>query len=316
MQETERQLEMAGLSTVADFNRAIEAGYATTIINVCEAFQAKDLVNIAADIAHRGARIVLLAGPSSSGKTTTSKRLSLQLCAEWLKPVPISMDDYFVNRDATPHAEDGSYDFEPVEAVDLKLFNEHLNALLAGEEIEIPYFNFATGEREYRGNRVHIDNRSVLVIEGIHALNPMLTAQVPDELKYKIYASPLTRFRLNDDMMLHRTDTRLLRRILRDSRTRGTTPLKVIEQWPSVRRGEEKWIFPFANDADVMFNSSLLFEFSALRPHLERILAGVSGNAEVDRLRDILSHFAPIADEQIPPTSVMREFLGGSSFTY
>lgn len=307
---------MAGLSTVKDFNRAIEAGYATTIINVCEALQTKRFVRMAEDIAQRGARVVLLAGPSSSGKTTTAKRLSLQLAAEWLKPVPISMDDYFVNRTDTPRDSEGKYDFEHVEAVDLKLFNHDINALLAGEEIEQPRYNFAKGEREYTGHRVHIDERSVLVIEGIHALNPMLTSQIPDESKFKIYASPLIRFRIDETTALHRTDTRLLRRILRDSRTRGNSALQTIAQWPSVRRGEEKWIFPFAEQANVMFDSSLLFELSALRPHLEAVLHDVKGNPEVDRLLGILSHFMPIDDTQIPPTSLLREFLGGSSFTY
>lgn len=315
-QETERSLQMAGLSTVKDFNRAVEAGGATDIINVCEAFQTKGFVHMADDIAARGARVVLLAGPSSSGKTTTAKRLSLHLAADWVTPVPISMDDYFVNRADTPRDADGNYDFEHVEAVDLELFNRDINALLAGEEIELPRYDFLRGEREYTGRRVHIDERSVLVIEGIHALNPMLTANIPDSTKFRIYASPLIRFRLDETTALHRTDTRLLRRILRDSRTRGHSALQTIEQWPSVRRGEERWIFPFAEHADVMFNSSLLFELSALRPHLEPLLQSVRGNAEGERLLDIISRFAPIGDTQIPPTSLLREFLGGSSFTY
>lgn len=314
-----------GLSNVGDFNLACENGHATDLINVAEALQEKKIVRIADEIYRRNqngnsARLVLISGPSSSGKTTFSKRLSVQLMANGLRPYPVSLDDYFVDRENTPRDEKGDYDYESLYALDLDLFNKQLQTLFRGEEVELPRFNFTTGKREYRGEKLRIDDHTVLILEGIHALNPELTPQIPAEYKYKIYVSALTTISLDDHNWIPTTDNRLLRRIIRDYNYRGYSAEETISRWPSVRAGEDKWIFPYQENADVMFNSALLFEFAVLRSHAEPILNSVPRNcpeyAEAYRLLKFIKYFTPVQGKEIPPTSLLREFLGGSSFKY
>ena len=315
-----------GLSNVGDFNRACEKGLATDLIKVAEALQEKKIAQIADEIYRRcqddtpHGRLVLIAGPSSSGKTTFSKRLSVQLMTNGLHPYPISLDDYFVDREKTPRDAKGNYDYESLYALDLKLFNEQLQALLNGEEVELPRFDFTKGKQEFRGERLRLDKRNVLILEGIHALNPELTPQIPDENKFKIYVSALTTISLDDHNWIPTTDNRLLRRIIRDYTYRGCSARETISRWPSVRAGEDKWIFPYQENADVMFNSALLFEFAVLRYHAEPILNSVPRNcpeyAEAYRLLKFIQYFTPLQDKEIPPTSLLREFLGGSSFKY
>lgn len=313
------------LSNVGDMNILCQKGYASDLINVAEALQEKSVVKIADCIYSRTKgehplRLILISGPSSSGKTTFSKRLSVQLMANGLRPYPISLDDYFVNREQTPREENGDYDYESLYALDLELFNAHLHSLLDGEEVELPTYNFVTGQREYKGRKLRLSSKMVLVLEGIHALNPELTKLVPDEQKYKVYVSALTTMSLDDHNWIPTTDTRLLRRIIRDYNYRGCSAVETIARWPGVRAGEDKWIFPYQENADVMFNSALLFEFSVLRRHAEPILMSVPENvrqySEACRLLNFLRYFIPIQDNEIPPTSLMREFLGGSSFRY
>ena len=314
-----------GLSNVGDFNLACEKGHATDLINVAEALQEKKIAQIADEIFSRSengtrAQLVLISGPSSSGKTTFSKRLSVQLMTNGLKPYPISLDNYFVDREQTPLDEKGNYDYESLYALDLKLFNEQLQALLHGEEVELPRFNFTTGKKEFKGDKLRIDKHTILILEGIHALNPELTPHIPDESKYKIYVSALTTISLDDHNWIPTTDNRLLRRIIRDYNYRGYSAQETISRWPSVRAGEDKWIFPYQENADVMFNSALLFEFAVLRYHAEPILNSVPRNcpeyAEAYRLLKFIKYFTPVQDKEIPPTSLLREFLGGSSFKY
>ena len=315
-----------GLSNVGDFNRACEQGHATDLINVAEALQEKKIAQIADEIFSRNqegghhASLVLISGPSSSGKTTFSKRLSVQLMTNGLHPYPISLDDYFVNREDTPLDADGNYDYESLYALDLGLFNRQLQALLRGEEVELPRFNFNTGKQEFRGEKLRIDDRTILILEGIHALNPELTPQIPAENKYKIYVSALTTISLDDHNWIPTTDNRLLRRIIRDYNYRGYSARETISRWPSVRAGEDKWIFPYQENADVMFNSALLFELAVLRAHVEPILNTVPRNcpeyAEAYRLLKFIKYFTPVQDKELPPTSLLREFLGGSSFKY
>ncbi|WP_298073876.1 nucleoside kinase [uncultured Bacteroides sp.] len=314
-----------GLSSVGDVNRACLDGHATDLINVAEALQEKKIAQIADDILRRTengtrAQLVLISGPSSSGKTTFSKRLSVQLMANGLHPYPISLDDYFVDREQTPLDEKGNYDYESLYALDLKLFNEHLQALLRGEEVELPRFNFTTGKKEFKGDRLRIDEHVILILEGIHALNPELTPQISRENKYKIYVSALTTISLDDHNWIPTTDNRLIRRIIRDYNYRGYSAQETISRWPSVRAGEDKWIFPYQENADVMFNSALLFELAVLRSHAEPILNSVPRNcpeyAEAYRLLKFIKYFTPVQDKEIPPTSLLREFLGGSSFKY
>ena len=315
-----------GLSNVGDFNLACQKGLATDLIKVAEALQEKKIAQIADEIYRRcqadcgQGRLVLIAGPSSSGKTTFSKRLSIQLMTNGLRPYPISLDDYFVDREKTPLDEHGNYDYESLYALDLKLFNEQLRALLDGEEVELPRFNFTAGKQEFRGEKLRIDKNTVLILEGIHALNPELTPQIPDENKFKIYVSALTTISLDDHNWIPTTDNRLLRRIIRDYNYRGCSARETISRWPSVRAGEDKWIFPYQENADVMFNSALLFEFAVLRYHAEPILNSVPRNcpeyAEAYRLLKFIKYFIPLQDKEIPPTSLLREFLGGSSFKY
>ena len=315
-----------GLSNVGDFNRACEEGHATDLINVAEALQEKKIAQIADEIFARNqegghhASLVLFSGLSSSGKTTFSKRLSVQLMTNGLHPHPISLDDYFVNREDTPRDAHGNYDYESLYALDLDLFNRQLQALLRGEEVELPRFNFNTGKKEFRGDKLRIDDRTILILEGIHALTPELTPHIPAENKYKIYVSALTTISLDDHNWIPTTDNRLLRRIIRDYNYRGYSARDTISRWPSVRAGEDKWIFPYQENADVMFNSALLFELAVLRAHVEPILNTVPRNcpeyAEAYRLLKFIKYFTPVPDKEIPPTSLLREFLGGSSFTY
>ncbi|MDE5607859.1 MAG: nucleoside kinase [Muribaculaceae bacterium] len=313
-----------GVKNVGELNRAVENGHTADLINVAEALHAKKIASIADDIAARfrrgGARIVLIAGPSSSGKTTTTKRLATFLMTDLLRPQMISLDDYFVDRHLTPRDESGDYDYESIHALDLEQFNADLNALLRGEEVELPSYNFETGTRSYKGNRLHLDDNTVLLIEGIHGLNPELTQGVEDRMKYRVYVSALTTLAIDDHNWVPTTDNRLLRRIIRDHKYRGTSAVDTLRRWASVRRGEEKWIFPYQENADAMFNSSLIFELGVMKDYGEEILRNVPHDipeyAEAYRLLKFLGYFSPIGEKLIPPTSLLREFLGGSSFHY
>jgi len=319
--EHHRWQRILGISTIGELNEAVAAGHTTELINVSEALQEKKIAKIAEEIANRkGVRMVLIAGPSSSGKTTTCKRLSIQLLTNGIKPVPISLDDYFVDREKTPKDDKGDYDFESVYALNLPLLNEQLSALFRGEEVELPKYNFTSGRSEWSGNRMRLGDGEVLVVEGIHALNPELTAQIPEEQKFRVYASALTTILLDTHNYVPTTDNRLLRRIIRDYKYRGMSAQETIRRWPSVRAGENKWIFPYQENADAMFNSAMLFELAVIRGQAEPLLDQVPENcpehAEAYRLLKFLRYIAPIPDNQIPPTSLLREFLGGSSFTY
>ena len=313
-----------GIKNVGELNNATLRGSTSDLINVAEALHEKKLGRISDEITSRykegGARIVLIAGPSSSGKTTTTKRLAIQLMTNLLVPKLISLDDYFVDRTKTPLDEDGEYDFESLYALDLEQFNKDLNALIAGEEVELPYYNFETGQREYRGNRIKLGDNTILLIEGIHGLNPELTAHIEERMKYKLYVSALTTISIDDHNWIPTTDNRLLRRIIRDSKYRGVSAESTIKRWPSVRRGEEKWIFPYQENADAMFNSSLLFELGVIKEYGEDVLKNVPRDVpeygEAYRLRCFLNYFTSISDDVIPSTSLLREFLGGSSFRY
>lgn len=315
---------IVGVSNVGELNEAVAQGGSAMLINVAEALHNNRIATIADEITHRfhqgGARIVMIAGPSSSGKTTFTKRLAIQLMTNLLQPQMISLDDYFVDRHHTPRDASGDYDYESLYALDLPTFNDHLNRLLQGETVELPYYNFETGQREYRGNTITLNPDSILLIEGIHGLNPELTAQVPDRMKYRIYVSALTTISIDDHNWIPTTDNRLLRRIIRDARYRGVSPEQTIRRWPSVRRGEERWIFPYQENADAMFNSSLLFELGVIRRRGEELLSRVPHDvvehAEAARLHRFLEYFTPISEEFIPSTSLLREFLGGSSFKY
>ena len=313
-----------GLNNVADLNRAIESGNAAMLINVAEAVHNQKIANIAEVIAQRyregGARIVLIAGPSSSGKTTTAIRLSIQLLTKLIVPKKISLDDYFVNRVDSPRDESGDYDYESLYALDLETFNKDIAKLIAGEEIDMPTYNFAKGEREYNGNRMRLGKNDILLIEGIHGLNPELTSHIPEEQKFRMYVSALTTLSIDDHNWVPTTDNRLLRRIIRDNKYRGSSALDTIARWPSVRRGEDKWIFPYQENADATFNSSLLFELAVMKNSAEALLRNVPHNipeyAEAFRLGALLNYFLPLAEDAIPSTSLLREFLGGSSFHY
>lgn len=315
---------IVGVDTVGQLNTYVDRRRAADLINVTEALHEKALARISDDITRRyhegGARIVLIAGPSSSGKTTTTKRLAIQLMTNLLKPQMISLDDYFVDRHTTPLDEHGDYDYESLYALDLKQFNSDLARILAGEEVELPTYNFETGHREYRGHRVRLEQGSILLIEGIHGLNPELTAQIADEMKFRVFVSALTTLTIDSHNWVPTTDNRLLRRIIRDYKYRGISARESIRRWPSVRRGEERWIFPYQENADATFNSALLFEIGVIREEAERILREVHSDmpeySEAYRLRRFLEHFERIPDELIPPTSLLREFVGGSSFHY
>lgn len=324
-QEYHRWNQILGISTVGDLNVACNEGHATDLINVSEALQEKKIAQIADEITHRDqdgkrVKLVLISGPSSSGKTTFSKRLSIQLMTNGLKPYPISLDDYFVNRNDTPLDENGKHDFESLYAVDLPFFEEQLTTLLNGGEVELPRYNFTTGKREMSGKKLRIDEHMILIIEGIHALNPALTSHIPNENKYKVYVSALTTILLDNHNYIPTTDNRLLRRIIRDYKYRNYSAEETIARWPSVRAGEEKWIFPYQENADAMFNSALLFELAVLKDYVEPVLRKVPNRcpeySEAHRLLRFLNYFVSVQDKELPPTSLLREFLGGSSFQY
>ena len=324
-QEHIHRSRILDMETVGDLNNACQNGFATKIINVAEALQEKKIAHIAEQIYNRSqegcpVKLVLISGPSSSGKTTFSKRLSVQLVTNGIIPYPISLDNYFLPRKETPKDENGEYDYESIYALDLELFNKQMQAILRGEEVELPYYNFQTGLREYRGQKIQLRGNMVLVMEGNHGLNPELTPQIPEENKFKIYVSALTTISLDHHNWIPTTDNRLVRRIVRNFNYRGYSARQTIARWESVRAGEDKWIFPFQENADVMFNSALLFEFAAFRSHVEPILNMVPQNcreyAEAYRLLKFMKYFYAIRDNEIPHTSLMREFIGGSSFVY
>ncbi|MBR4128116.1 MAG: nucleoside kinase [Bacteroidaceae bacterium] len=313
--------KILGVTTIGELNAACKAGYANDLINVSEALQEKMISRLADRIAENpNWKVILIAGPSSSGKTTTSKRLSVQLMACGKRPVPISLDDYFVDREKTPLDENGKYDYESVYAMNIPLFTEQMNALIEGKSVELPRYNFQTGKSEMSGNIVNPTPETIFILEGIHALNPTLTENIPDENKFKIYASALTTILLDNHNYIPTTDNRLLRRIVRDYKYRGCSARDTISRWPSVRAGEEKWIFPFQEEADVMINTAMLFEFGVLReqalPVLEEVPETAPEYSEAIRLRKFLSYLNPISIQALPPTSLLREFLGGSTFRY
>lgn len=319
--EHHRWQSILGIRTVGDFNQAIDANYSTGIINISEALQEKKIAKIAEEIASRkGVKLVLLAGPSSSGKTTSCKRLSIQLAVNGLKPLQISLDDYFVDREKTPKDATGEYDYESIYALDLDLINEQFNALFRGEEVELPKYDFQSGKSKKSGNKLKMADNNVLVVEGIHALNPELTAHIPQEQIFRVYASALTTILLDNHNYIPTTDNRLLRRIIRDYKYRGVSAQETIHRWPSVRAGENKWIFPFQENADAMLNTAMLYELAVIKTQAEPLLQQVPENceeyAEAYRLLKFLKYFKGIPYNNLPPTSLLREFLGGSSFHY
>ena len=319
--EHHRWQSILGIRTVGDFNQAIDANHATDIINISEALQEKKIAKIAEEIANRkGVKLVLLAGPSSSGKTTSCKRLSIQLAVNGLKPLQISLDDYFVDREKTPKDASGEYDYESIYALDLDLINEQFNALFRGEEVELPKYDFQSGKSKKSGNKLKMNDNNVLVVEGIHALNPELTAHIPQEQIFRVYASALTTILLDNHNYIPTTDNRLLRRIIRDNKYRGVSAQETIHRWPSVRAGENKWIFPFQENADAMLNTAMLYELAVIKTQAEPLLQQVPENceeyAEAYRLLKFLKYFKGIPYNNLPPTSLLREFLGGSSFHY
>ncbi len=319
--EHHRWHRILGIKTVGDFNKALKNGFATDLINVSEALQEKKISRMADEIvARKDVKVVLLAGPSSSGKTTTCKRLAVQLLANGKRPVMISLDDYFVDREKTPKDESGEYDYESLYALNIPLINEQFNALFRGEEVTLPKYDFQAGKNTRAGKKLKLDDNSILIVEGIHALNPELTAQIPEEQKYRIYASALTTILLDDHNYIPTTDNRLLRRIIRDNKYRGVTAEETIRRWPSVRAGENKWIFPYQENADAMFNTAMLFELAIIKTQAEPLLEQVPENceehSEAYRLLKFLKYFSPLPFRQLPPTSLLREFLGGSSFKY
>lgn len=319
--EHHRWQDIMGIRTVGDFNEAVSNGHAVDIVNVAEALQEKKISQIADEIAsRRGVKLVLLAGPSSSGKTTTCKRLSIQLLADGIKPLQISLDDYFVDREHTPKDSNGEYDYESIYALNLDLINEQFQALFRGEEVELPKYNFQRGKSEMSGKKLKMQPNNVLVVEGIHALNPELTARIPENQKFRVYISALTTILLDDHNYIPTTDNRLLRRIIRDYKYRGVNAQETIHRWPSVRAGENKWIFPYQENADMMFNSAMLYELAVIKeqavPLLEQVPENCEEYSEAYRLLKFLGYISPIPDRELPPTSVLREFLGGSSFHY
>ena len=319
--EHHRWQDILGIRTVGDFNQAVDAGFTTDIINISEALQEKKIAKIAEDIANRkGVKLVLLAGPSSSGKTTSCKRLSIQLAVNGLKPLQISLDDYFVDREKTPKDANGEYDYESIYALDLQLINDQFDALFRGKEVELPKYDFQTGKSKKSGKKLKMNDNNVLVVEGIHALNPELTAQIPNEQIFRVYASALTTILLDNHNYIPTTDNRLLRRIIRDYKYRGVSAQETIHRWPSVRAGENKWIFPFQENADAMLNTAMLYELAVIKMQAEPLLQQVPENceeyAEAYRLLKFLKYFKGIPYNNLPPTSLLREFLGGSSFHY
>ena len=313
--------DILGLRTIGDLNETIMNGYSSELIQISEALQEKKIARIADEIAQRkGIKLVLIAGPSSSGKTTTCKRLSVQLAVNGIHPVGISLDDYFLDRDKTPKDDKGDYDFEHLHALNLPLLNEQLAALFRGDEVELPRYNFQKGMSEWSGKKLRLKGNEVLVVEGIHALNPELTSEIPNDQIFRIYASALTTILLDNHNYVPTTDNRLLRRIIRDYKYRGVNAQETIRRWPSVRAGENKWIFPFQENADAMFNTAMLFELAVIKSQAEPLLEQVPEDSkeysEAYRLLKFLRYIRPIPETQIPPTSLLREFLGGSSFKY
>ena len=313
--------QLIGLTSVGELNEAVRSGHASDAIKVAEALQEKKIAKIADQIAERGdVKVVLLAGPSSSGKTTTSKRLSVQLMANGLRPVALSLDDYFVDREKTPLDESGDYDYEHINALNLPLFRQQLNQLLAGEEVELPRYDFPTGQSVRSGKHMRLGERDILILEGIHALNPLMSEGVDDSRKFRLYVSALTSIKLDDHNYIPTTDNRLIRRLVRDHNFRGTSAQSTIARWPSVRRGEDRWIFPYQENADAMFNSAMIYELAVLRNYALPLLLAVHEDepehAQAMSLAGFLTHFLPIDDKELPPTSLLREFLGGSSFQY
>ena len=312
------------LGDVGELNNAISKGYAPLLINVVEALHNKHFIQIADEITRRyhegGARVVLIAGPSSSGKTTSSKRLAIQLITNCIVPKVVELDNYFINREHTPRDEKGDYDYESLYALDLEQFNKDVTDLLAGKEVAMPTYNFKTGQREYLGNTLKLEKGDILLMEGIHGLNPELTRLIPEEQKFRIFVSALTTLSIDDHNWIGTYDNRLLRRNIRDHQYRGASALDTIKRWPSVRRGEDKWIMPFHENADAMFNSSLLFELSVIKnyalPVLQQVPTNTPEYAEASRLMKFLSYFESLDEKDIPSTSLLREFLGGSSFHY
>ena len=313
--------DIINLRNVGDLNEVINKGHSSHLIQVSEALQEKKIAQIADEIAkNKSIKMVLIAGPSSSGKTTTCKRLMVQLAVNGINPIGISLDDYFLDREKTPRDEKGDYDYEHLHALNIPLLNEQMNALFRGEEVELPRYNFQTGKSEMSGKKLQLKDKQIMVVEGIHALNPELTAQIPNEQIFRVYASALTTILLDSHNYIPTTDNRLLRRIIRDFKYRGVDARETIRRWPSVRAGENKWIFPFQENADAMFNSAMLFELAVIKRQAEPLLEQVPENcpeyAEAYRLRKFLGYIKPIPEDQIPPTSLLREFLGGSSFEY
>ena len=319
LEDSTRWGEKLGITTVGDLNDKICGGDLAELILVQEAMQESRIGRIAEDIAGRkGVKFVMIAGPSSSGKTTFSHRLSIQLSAHGLKPHPIAVDNYFVNREHTPLDEEGNYNFECLEAIDVKQFNDDMNALLRGEEVEIPTYNFKTGKREYKGNSLKLEESDILVIEGIHCLNDKLSETLPKENKFKIYVSALTQLNVDEHNRIPTTDGRLIRRIVRDARTRGISAKDTIAMWNSVRRGEEANIFPYQESADVMFNSALIYELAVLKIYAEPLLFGISPEEpeyhEAKRLLKFFDYFVGMPGEAVPTNSLLREFIGGGCF--
>ena len=319
--EHHRWQDILGLRTIGDLNSVIDQGHTPELIQISEALQEKKIASIADKIAHqKGVKMVLIAGPSSSGKTTTCKRISVQLAVNGLKPIGISLDDYFLDRELTPRDETGDYDFEHLHALNVPLLNEQMNALFRGEEVELPRYNFQKGKSEWSGKKLKLTGKEILVVEGIHALNPELTSDIPEEQIFRVYASALTTILLDNHNYIPTTDNRLLRRIIRDHKYRGVSAMETIRRWPSVRKGENRWIFPYQENADAMFNTAMLFELAVIKRQAEPLLEQVPENrdeyAEAYRLLKFLKYIRPIPEDQIPPTSLLREFLGGSSFVY
>ena len=318
--ENQHLQKIVGLRTVNDLNAAINAGYATQIICVTEARQERKIASVADQIKENGQQLILLAGPSSSGKTTTSKRLAIQLGAIGRRPLTISMDDYFIDRELTPRDANGEYDFECLGALNIELFNQHLSDLLDGKEVELPRYDFTTGKSQPSGRRLKCLPSDVLIVEGIHALNPDLTPAISRDRKFQLYVSALTTIQLDDKRYVSTTDNRLIRRIVRDYQFRSYTAQQTIQRWPSVRAGEEKWIFPYQENCDMMINSALLYELAVIRnrvlPMLVEVPKDAPERAEAERLIDLLTFFRPIPERQIPRVSLIREFLGGSAFHY
>lgn len=320
--EFKRWGKILKVSNIGELNQMVETGQISEIIKISEALHEKKIAQIADKIRKKSKKLklIMISGPSSSGKTTFSHRLAIQLKVNGLNPIRISLDNYFVNRENNPVDENGAYDFEALEAIDIKLFNKDMLDLLDGKEVEMPKFNFETGQRFYDGEILSVKKKDLIIIEGIHALTPKLTAQIADECKYKIYVSALTSVSIDGHNLIKTSDNRLIRRMIRDAKYRGYDAHETLARWNSVRKGEEKNIFPFQEEADVMFNSALLYELAVLKSHAEPLLRRVKPNepehSAAQRLLKFFSYFQSVEDEEIPPTSLIREFLGGSSFDY